>query len=266
MITMDDYWAGVSDRYGDAHLRDVQAGEDRREKVRAHKGWVLSEVGPLARPLTQGWAMYRGYVRRDIELIDAYGRSHWITEKQYRIYLTAITLLDTSTSMRKIAASIGVCVTTVSTMMRKLMAWGLLAYLSSRGRYGGITLFRRSKGDGMDRYARMAQQAIREWWSRKMARLRTNSNVQSLSGRVGKYLPAYPVSSSVDIKSRDDRIEAILIGMQHGMMKRVPCPAHEGEGRNLSFWRRQDGSLGVKCWSHQCTSHEIKDAIEPFGA
>lgn len=215
-----------------------------------------------------GKAFPAWFRRADIELIDAFGRPHMITQKQQTVYLAAMRLLaigNTDISMRKMADSLGICVTTVSTMLRKLMAWGLIGYLASRGRYGGVTLFGRSKGDGLDRFARMAQTAIREWWQRRKAGIRARSNVHSSSDRVSGTLTTRYLSSSVDIRiERDDRIEAHLMGLQRGTLRRVPCPAHGGEDRNLSFWRRPDGSLGAKCWSHQCTEREVKDAIEPW--
>lgn len=215
--------------------------------------------------LTAGWGAYNGQV---IPIYDQRGERHMITEKQDRIYLWALGKIaanDSNTSMRKAAAELGVCVQTVSNMLRKLMAWGKLGYLSSKGRYGGITLFSRSKGDGLDRFARMASDAIREWWRRKIDGIRARSNVHTPTDRVSKRLRTTTQSSSVDIRiERDNEIEAQLMGMQHGSVRRVPCPAHGGEGRNLSFWRRQDGSLGVKCWSHQCTEREVKDAIVPW--
>ena len=41
----------------------------------------------------------------------------------------------------------------------------------------------------------------------------------------------------------------------------IPCPAHQGEDRNLHIWNNEDGYLAVKCWSGQCTTDEILRAL-----
>ena len=40
-----------------------------------------------------------------------------------------------------------------------------------------------------------------------------------------------------------------------------PCPAHEGDDRNLKIWD-EDGRLGAFCWSHNC---EYKDIMAALG-
>jgi hypothetical protein len=229
---------------------------------------ILSDGITTRATVPMGTAFPAWWARKTVEIADVTGRPHYMTEKQERVYLALAGMIaagNTNTSFRKVAASLGVCVTTVSNMARKLMAWGLLGYLSSRGRYGGVTLFGRVKGDGLDRFARMARDAIKVWWRRKMDGIRAHSNVHTPLDRVKGVAARGYLSSSVDIRiRRDDEIEDRLAAMQRGSLKRVPCPAHEGRDRNLSFWRRPDGSLGVKCWSHQCTEREVKDALVPW--
>jgi hypothetical protein len=230
---------------------------------RYERGPHLNELATgRAANLTAGWGLYNG---QTIPIYDERGNRHMITPKMHKVYLWAMTRIaadDCNTSMRKAALELGVCVQTVSNTLRRMMAWGKLGYLSSKGRYGGITLFGRFKGDGLERYARMALDALRAFWER---RLSTKSNVHTYVRQGTKRVSTSYLSSSVDIRiRRDDEIEGILVSQQRGAMKRVPCPAHGGEDRNLSFWRRPDGSLGVKCWSHQCTEREVKDALVPW--
>jgi hypothetical protein len=252
----------------DRLVRYYSVGPGYRENTPQRSDYVQSDgIAAMGDKVFPAW-----WTRKTVEIMDAAGRARYMTPKQERIYIAVMGMIakgDNNTSMRTIASSLGVCVTTVSNLLRKLMAWGLLGYLSSRGRYGGITLFARSTGDGLDRFARMAAQAVREWWQRKTAGIRARSNVHTQSDRGnGYHLPPY-LSSSVDIRNRrierDDRIEMHLMSLRKGGMKRVPCPAHGGKDANVSFWRRPDGSLGAKCWSHQCTERAIKDAVEAWG-
>lgn len=231
---------------------------DRRDR-----GPQLNELATgRAANLTAGWGIYNG---QTVPIYDEWGRRHMITPKAHTVLLWALGKIaanDTSTSMRKAALELGCCVQTVSNTLRRMMAWGKIGYLSTKGRYGGIVLFGRKTGDGLERFARLAREALRAWWER---RLSTKSNVHTPYRRVTNGLGTHTESSSVDIRiRRDDEIEGVLVGMQRGSMRRVPCPAHGGEDRNLAYWRRADGSLGVKCWSHQCTEREIKDAIVPW--
>jgi len=234
----------------------------------AYSGRIaLSEVGELARPMTKGWPN-----APTIPFRDAYGRDHLVTEKQYAIYMWALgklAMLDTTIRMRDVADQLHVSVSTVSNTLRKLMAWGMLAYWSYRGRYGKTVLWQRSKGDGLERFADFARAKISAMW----ARIRAHSNVRTgvdrdrgsiETGSIDRRTYLLSSSPNIRMRQRDDRIEAHLMSMQGSGMRRVPCPAHEGQDRNLAFWRRPDGSLGVKCWSHQCDSKAIKDAIEPW--
>jgi hypothetical protein len=43
--------------------------------------------------------------------------------------------------------------------------------------------------------------------------------------------------------------------------KHARCPAHRGDGRNLSVWRDQNGIARFKCHSHDCSTREIIAAL-----
>jgi Toprim domain len=52
------------------------------------------------------------------------------------------------------------------------------------------------------------------------------------------------------------RIALALGGRPDGSGWRARCPAHQGADRNLSLWV-DDGGLGLKCWSHNCSRRDI---------
>ncbi len=41
---------------------------------------------------------------------------------------------------------------------------------------------------------------------------------------------------------------------------RAVCPAHQGTNVNLAIWTRDDGSIGVRCYSHGCDRKEVVEA------
>lgn len=253
-------WSVLGDLDGIMHPRDIIA-LDHRERARHATRFTQSDG---LHPMTKGWAAYN---RAIVPVVDQYGKEHLITEKTFKVYMNALSRItrdDTSTTLREMATEIGVCAQTVSNALRRFMAWGILGYGSVRGKYGGLILFARHKGDGLERYVRLAWESIRAAWDRKTGRIRAQSNVQTYPQTETVRSDVYGYVYRVDIKKRerDDRIEETLRVQLHGGSKRVKCPAHGGEDRNLSFWRRPDGSLGVKCWSHQCAERDIKDAVE----
>ncbi len=253
-------WSELGDLDGIIHPRDII--ERRRERAKTATRFTVSDGFA---PMSKGWAAYN---KATIAVRDQWGNQHMVTAKTHTVLLIALGRIarnETSTTLREIGTEAKVCAQTVANALRKFTAWGILATGSVRGKYGGLILFARSKGDGLEHFARMAAQYLREAWARKMDRFRARSNVQTLVDGGSKRLGTSYLSSSLDIRiRRDDEIEGVFMSQQRGAMKRVPCPAHGGEDRNLSFWRRPDGSLGVKCWSHQCTEREVKDAVVPW--
>ncbi len=216
--------------------------------------------------LTAGWGVYNGQV---IPFYDQNGNRHMITEKQHKVYLWAmgrLAMLDTSVKLRDVAAELGVSVATVSTMLRKLMAWGKIVYWSVRGRYGKTVLWPRRKGDGLERFVIAAKAKIRAIWQRRTAKLSTNSNVWTLSsgrdavtdmGDYGSY--PYTVGSSTNIRNADRLAEALGCDPSRSS-GRVPCPAHgEHRSKTLSWKRTAQGGLMVHCFAG-CTYDQVKAA------
>lgn len=229
---------------------------------------TLSEVGPLAKAMGQGWAAYN---KKIIPVVDERGVTHHITQKRYRVLCHAngrIAADDTSTTLRDIARTLSISPQTVSNALRQFMAWGMLGYLSSRGKYGGLTLFARRKGDGLDRFARMAREAIREFWGRKVAAFSRKSNVQSPSSGVGSTSKQPTVTYSVDIRFEREqaRLErSKLLGEALGVdpTRRsgyVACPAHGEHRKKTLSYRWADGILLLKCHAG-CTYDDIRKAV-----
>ncbi len=177
----DDHYGSMADRYGDAHLRDMQASEDRRDKARAKTGYTLSEVGPLARPLTQGWAMYSRFHpgAEYVSVIDDKGREWKLTERQAAVYDLARTYIENGhTRIRDLAKQLGYAPSTVSRALVKLQAIGLIGVLVGRGCYGGVIIFARAANDGLEAFRTRAKAKLAQWRKASDARVsRLISNV-----------------------------------------------------------------------------------------
>ena len=129
--------------------------------------------------VTAGWAMYRRF-NPAAELIfvgTIDGRERFITRNQADVLDLARSLIDTDTTMSAMARTLSVSVSTVSRAMVKLASFGLIGYLSSRGRYAGLTIFARTRGDGLDRFTKAARVRVMAWRQaaqRRLSRLQSN--------------------------------------------------------------------------------------------
>lgn len=181
MTTLDQHYADLSDRHGDAHLRDVQAAEDRRERARSATGWTLSESGPAARPLTRGWAMYRRFYS-EAELVwvnDLEGNPRALAPNQYRVLQLALSTVEgpRMLTMRQMAAELSIAPSTVSRALARLASWGIIVYLVGRGRFAGLVIIRHVKGDGWEYLRKAAKDRVRRWREaadRRFSRLASN--------------------------------------------------------------------------------------------
>lgn len=135
----------------------------------------------LERPLTEGWSRYRPHEIR-VVVRNSEGRSVSLSPNQHRV-LTAVRMAETDDlTMRSIATSLGIAVSSVSRALIVLAAWKLVAYDVVRGRKGGISLvsmtwadlkmrsrtawqkLHRERQRAWDRYLRKLD-ATRYWWS-----------------------------------------------------------------------------------------------------
>ena len=119
-----------------------------------------------------------------VETID--GRMVGLTPWQLKVYQAAKATVDNgSTSMRALAKTLGCAPSTVSRALVKLMAWGLLGYMTKLGRYSGTIVFTMHKGDGLDRLRRLARDKVKRWkeaTDRRVSRLWANVAPYILEG------------------------------------------------------------------------------------
>ena len=111
------------------------------------------------------------------------GRTVGLTRKQADVYgaIREIAGTGTSVTMRALGDRLGVAASTVYRAIVRLAAFGLVAYQSNRGRYGGSVFLLRSIRDGLDWCRDDAKLTIRRWWKASQDRVsRMKSNVATL--------------------------------------------------------------------------------------
>jgi len=80
-------------------------------------------------------------------------------------------------TMRGLGAQLKLSPSTISRALVKLASFGLIAYLTGRGRYAGTVIIRRVKADGLERFRVAAKAKVRAWSEaaqRRIARLWVN--------------------------------------------------------------------------------------------
>jgi hypothetical protein len=151
---------------------------------------------------------------------------------------------------------------TVSRNVQKLTAWGVIGSTMVRGKYGGVVLFARDRGDNLDYYAQRARDKMKQAAERRLLRL--ISKCASIYPALGVWVATYLSTSVVRMGAhidpeRETRLaEALGCDPSRGS-GRVPCPAH-GEGRSKTLsWKRDGGRLLIHCFAG-CTYDEIRRA------
>ena len=152
---------------------------------------VVTNVNRATVPLGRG---FRSWQRCNptLQLVwvdDADGTPRALTPKQAQVLALALEMIDgVGLTMRAMAETLRVAPSTVSRALTKLASWGLIAYVVGRGRFAGLVIFRRAKGDGMERFREAAKARVRRWSQAVAERIsRTKFNVASrtLEGRKG---------------------------------------------------------------------------------
>jgi hypothetical protein len=159
----DSYWHSVAAAFGAGQMS--VSGDAR---------------GRAAQPMSDGWAKYRRFDpnAEPVWIDDAEGNPHWMTQTAGRIASALMALPDgTATTWVRLSAELGVAASTVSRVATKLMAWGRIAYVTGRGRYGGSLVMKRTIGDGLERFRKVAKARIRAWtiaaskrWNERVSR------------------------------------------------------------------------------------------------
>lgn len=111
------------------------------------------------------------------------GKMVGLTPWQAKVYDLARTYMERgTTTVRGMAQMLGCSPSTVSRALVKLMAWGLLGYMTGRGKYSGMLIFKMHKGDGLDRFRQVAKDKVLAW---KRA---TEARVSRLWANVAPYI------------------------------------------------------------------------------
>lgn len=101
----------------------------------------------------------------------ANGRTVELTRMQANVYDLARTYIDgKATTMREMADILKCAPSTIWRALVKLTAFGLIAYISARGHYGGTYLFSRGTNDGLERLQKAAKERVRKWSEATQAR------------------------------------------------------------------------------------------------
>lgn len=125
------------------------------------------------------------------------GRMVALTPTQLSVYLLCRDHFDQSVTMTSMANTLHVSVSTVSRALVKLMSFGLITFLTERGRSARTFVSRAFKEDGRDYLRAKAKAKIRHWSEvaqRRISRLQRNLAPYFLEGEVvrndslGKYL------------------------------------------------------------------------------
>lgn len=139
------------------------------------------EHGRATVPMGRGFDKYRRFHPGEtyIYVTDAEGRQRALTRRQADVFDLARTVIDGRvTRIRDMAAVLHVSPSTVSRALTRLSAFGLLAYASARGRYGGTLIFSYVRGTFTDRLREAAKDRVRRWREAAEARVsRLISNV-----------------------------------------------------------------------------------------
>lgn len=149
---------------------------------RSQRDPVSEDIGRATVPMGRGFNAWRRFHPGE-ELVyvdDAEGRPRGLTPKQYAVLTLALSMVDRQThTMREMASELGVSTSTVSRALARLSAWGILAYIVGRGRYAGLVIIRRAKGDGWEHLRRAAKARVEGW--RKAAEERVSRLIRNVA-------------------------------------------------------------------------------------
>jgi len=130
---------------------------------------------------------------------DIDGRMVALTPTQVSVLLLAKEYVGSRTTMREMATTLSCSPSTVSRALVKLASFGLIAYLTGRGRHAATVILTRVKGDGLERLRELAKQKVRQWSmaaQRRLSRLEFNVATYVLgSGRGRDSLTDYYLST-----------------------------------------------------------------------
>jgi DNA-binding MarR family transcriptional regulator len=116
------------------------------------------------------------------------GRMYGLTRTQLSVYSTLRTMADTPLTFRSVAESLGLSPSTITRAAIKLQSFGLIAFVTGRGRYSRTLVMLRTKADGLTRFQEAAKAKVRRWSqlaAERLSRTKFNVALYSLDGRRG---------------------------------------------------------------------------------
>ena len=171
----------------------------------------LSLHGPAAVPMGRGFKAWQRFNpgQQLVWVDDLEGNPKAVTVKQRAVLELALSMVDGEMlSMRDMAERLKVSPSTVSRALTRLAAWGIIAYVVGRGRWAGLVIMRRAKGDGLDRFRRAAKDRVRRWkeaGERRISRLQLNvapyfHEERKVRDSLYDYLSNLPTTKSATLK------------------------------------------------------------------
>ncbi len=162
---------------------------------------VSEDKGRATVPMGLGFKWRRFHKGEDTVWVEnPEGQSYELTRVQADVY-GLVTALNGSFNgtVRSLAILLKRSPSTVSRAVVKLASFGLIAVLTGRGRYGGISVSKRAMNDGLGRLREIAKAKVREWSKaaeRRISRLQANVATYVLEDRGVDSLYYYVTSIS----------------------------------------------------------------------
>jgi predicted transcriptional regulator len=143
------------------NLYAAQADAKERDPIQG------GDIGNRATvPMGRGFALYKRFHpgARYVAVTTLDGRIVELTRTQADVFDLARTYIDgESITMRQLADILKVAPSTVWRALVKLTAFGLIAYVTMRGHYGGTFLFARGRNDAFGHLQRAAKERVKRW-------------------------------------------------------------------------------------------------------
>ena len=147
---------------------------------KAERDPVSEFNGRATVPMGRGFGLWQRMNpgKQLVSVFDMEGRERFLTPTQAEVAGLAMSMVDGEMlTMRAMATRLSVAPSTVSRALTKLSAWGIVAYVVGRGRFAGLVIMKRARGDGLDRFRDAAKARVRRWSEsvkRRLSRLESN--------------------------------------------------------------------------------------------
>jgi len=127
---------------------------------------ISEDNGRATVPMGRGFARHKrfhpGATYVTVTTLD--GQTVELTRTQADVLDLGRTYIETGTvTMREMAEILKVAPSTVWRALVKLASYGLIGYLTGRGRWNRTILFSRGKNDGLERFQKAAKDKVRQW-------------------------------------------------------------------------------------------------------